>query len=166
MNNLPIRRPIRPHREHERIWNGRLVDKNLENEWLESLNSLKFYKLISICEGHNNNSLHTHPHINLRLKEEHIPVLLSKFDQLSQSLNNKLVEIFGHENNSVTLEFKIKLIASPTSRPIRRDLVIRIRSRHTRENLEIDNKIKNWFQNIIIQIQKFDKYSKLLYHKK
>ena len=38
--------------EYQRPWNGRQVDLNLPDAWLERLNSLHSFVLVSICEGH------------------------------------------------------------------------------------------------------------------
>lgn len=59
-------------RPHERRWRDRCVDAGLADEWLESLNSLAVFDLISICEGHPDEPEFEHrrtPHINLRVKE-------------------------------------------------------------------------------------------------
>jgi hypothetical protein len=38
--------------KYQRQWKDYQVDKNLSDEWLESLNRLKCFDLISVCEGH------------------------------------------------------------------------------------------------------------------
>lgn len=58
-------------RPHERRWRNYCVDKNLKDDWLERLNGLTVFDLISICEGHGSEAeteLGRLPHINLRLK--------------------------------------------------------------------------------------------------
>jgi hypothetical protein len=69
---LPRRTPRRKCRDYEREWSGFCVDRNLEDDWLERLNRLQAFSLISICEGHCDHR--TEPsgkasHIKLRLKE-------------------------------------------------------------------------------------------------
>jgi hypothetical protein len=160
MGNLILRRN-RPIREHQRIWQDYYVDKNLDDDWLEMLNSLSFYKMISICEGHfhdNNRPRGACPHINLRLKEQYMPLVISKFDQVSQILRQKLVELFGHENTYADIEFNIKIIASRSREEIRRDLVMHIHSRIARTREELDTNTKTWFQKIIKKVQEFDNF--------
>lgn len=38
--------------EYQRTWRDYQVDKNLADEWLESLNRLSCFELVSVCEGH------------------------------------------------------------------------------------------------------------------
>ena len=54
--------PPSPYAEKRRgtetkIWNGIIVDSNLENRWLEGLNSIEEVKIRSACEGHNINNV-------------------------------------------------------------------------------------------------------------
>ena len=137
MGNLILRRN-RPIREHQRIWQDYYVDKNLDDDWLEMLNSLSFYKMISICEGHfhdNNRPRGACPHINLRLKEQYMPLV-----------------------TYADIEFNIKIIASRSREEIRRDLVMHIHSRIARTREELDTNTKTWFQKIIKKVQEFDNF--------
>ena len=69
-------RVIRRRRAHtrtdQRIWQGRRVDKDLKDEWLEGLNNLSCMDLVSICWGHSQQQgrSRSQPRINLRLKPE------------------------------------------------------------------------------------------------
>ena len=69
---LTKKTPRRKCTDHEREWRGFCVDKNLQDDWLERLNSLEAFSPISICEGHCNGRAkptQTPPHVKLRLKE-------------------------------------------------------------------------------------------------
>lgn len=58
----------------ERRWRDRCVDTGLKDDWLERLNALAVFDLISICEGHPDEPELEHrrtPHINFRVKEIH-----------------------------------------------------------------------------------------------
>jgi hypothetical protein len=83
MSRQHRKRPNRKCRPHERLWRDYCVDKHLEDEWLESLNALKSFNLISICEGHLHQNLtnRAYPNINLRIKDEYLPFEFSKIDK-------------------------------------------------------------------------------------
>ncbi len=80
---------------------------------------------------------------------------------ISQKLRQKIVELFGHENNSVDIEFKIN--ASRKREEIIRDLTMHITSRIARTRDVMDTKTKNWFQEIINKIQEYDNFSQALF---
>ena len=72
--------PRRPG-PHERLWNGRCVDKDLKDEWLLALNSFKTFNTVSICQGHINRDDELFcPHINLKIKPEYIVKLKGAMD--------------------------------------------------------------------------------------
>ena len=58
---------------HEKRWLDYCVDKNLDEHWLEELNSLQAFNLVSICEGHFSqakNPSKKFAHISLKLKSK------------------------------------------------------------------------------------------------
>ena len=57
-------------RDHEKRWRDFCVDKNLEEDWLERLNSLKAFTLIGICEGHHNQRAGSATKTRISLGEE------------------------------------------------------------------------------------------------
>lgn len=153
------RRTMRTPRETERIWNNRIVDKNLEDGWLESLNSLKVFELISICEGQANGRgpFSNRPHINLRIREKHIPMMATHFDEIATNLQKKLIELFGNENTNADIEYKIKFNSSRFKQEIMRDFVVHVQSRAVIEELdEIDPSIKKWFTENINAVCQLD----------
>lgn len=153
------RRTMRAPRETERIWNNRIVHKNIEDGWLESLNSLKVFELISICEGHANSRrpFSNRPHINLRIREKHIPMMATNFDEIATNLQNKLIELFGNENTNADIEYKIKFNSSRFKQEIMRDFVVHVQSRTLiEESDEIDPSIKNWFKENINAVCQLD----------
>lgn len=72
---MPIVQMIDPGcRPYERRWRDKCVDAGLDDAWLERLNALAVFDLISICEGHPDEPVFEHrrtPHINLRVKDVH-----------------------------------------------------------------------------------------------
>jgi hypothetical protein len=152
------RRSVRQPRETEKRWNSHNVDKNLEEDWLISLNSLKAFNLISICEGHVNTRSpgRNRPHFNLRIKERFIPLYINIVDKDAYSIQNKMAEIFNTELSRINLEFKITLNPSRAMQYIRRDLTIRIESMITRYSEKIEYSVIEWFNNTIDETIKFD----------
>ncbi|HOT30476.1 MAG TPA: hypothetical protein PLU72_20045 [Candidatus Ozemobacteraceae bacterium] len=55
----------------EKEWHGRLVDKALDERWLEALNHLSGMRLISICAGHSvrNGRRGSPAHVNMLMTE-------------------------------------------------------------------------------------------------
>jgi hypothetical protein len=91
-------------KSYERAWRDRHVDKNLADDWLERLNSLRIFNLISICEGHweMEHPYDARPHLNLRMKPCYLSEALAKWDDckdIVQDTVNRLPnsgEIYVH----------------------------------------------------------------------
>ena len=150
------------HREcepHQRRWRSYCVDRNLEDSWLEKLNSLFCLNLISICEGHQNSRAPrgVYPHINLRLKEQYLPLLLNDFDNIAQKLQTEFMQFFGNENTYADMTTTIRLYVSPGQQGIRRDFVIHIECLQARTSVMLDQFTKDWFSSITDRICEIDK---------
>ncbi|MDD2944174.1 MAG: hypothetical protein PHC51_14570 [bacterium] len=151
-------RPQREPREGERLWNGHNVDKNLEDVWLVKLNSLKAFDLISICEGHPNGRgpFSASPHLNLRIKENYLPIIVREFDNVSNQLHSSIVQLFGVANTTADLELKVTMNSSRSRQEIRRDLVFHAKARFTRQSIEIESEVVNWFNEVVCNVSQFD----------
>jgi hypothetical protein len=146
-------------REGERLWNDHNVDKNLADAWLDALNSLRTYNLISICEGHIDGGRgpnSTRPHLNLRIKENFLPIFVKEFDSISNELHTKMVELFGEDDTNADLEFKVKLTSSRVRQEIRRDLAFHAEARFSRQSIEMEQDVVVWFNKTIKKIRMFD----------
>ncbi len=149
-------------RPHERQWHDYCVDKNLEDQWLEALNALHAFKLISICEGHihyKGRSTRS-PHINLRMKKRFLRIFVKKFDAFSVDLYRMFVTIFNDDSTYADIEYKIRFKSSHTGKTITRDVAVHIRSRNMRTSEEMDKETRRWFSNIVKKIQSFDMFVK------
>ncbi len=158
-------RPPRDPREGERLWNGHNVDKNLEDVWLEKLNSLKAFDLISICEGHLNAArgrFSATPHLNLRIKVNYLPILIGNFDIISTKLYSAIVALFGVADTTADLELKITMTCSRSRQEIRRDLLFHAKARFTRQSTEMETNAVNWFNELVCNIIEFDEITSLL----
>ena len=152
------RQTIRSCREHERIWNSRCVDINFKDEWLEELNNLKAFNLISICEGHiaGRRPFGQSPHINLRIKDNYKEFILKK----AKGVNNKLYQLCQEcFNSSIThygTDIKFLTRSARTSATKREDFTIRLRSTVPRKTSGTEKSMIKWFEEIISNIKKFD----------
>ncbi|RMG74789.1 MAG: hypothetical protein D6710_01125 [Nitrospirae bacterium] len=152
----------RQPRPHERRWHNYWVDRNLEDRWLEALNSLHAFKLISICEGHiayKGRSTRT-PHINLRMKRRFLRLFVRKFNDLSVDLYRTFVTLFNDDDTYIDIEYKIRFKSSHRGRAINRDVVIHVRSRNPRTSEEMDEQTKRWFEQIVERLRGFDRFIK------
>lgn len=108
---------MRPHdasRKHdcrpfERRWRNYCVDRNLKDDWLERLNGLKIFDLISICEGHEDEAdivARRLPHFNLRVRENMIGMLDRRWGSDRERIGQALDAAF--ENRFVSAKFEIR----------------------------------------------------------
>jgi hypothetical protein len=154
---MPQNGPRRPCRDYERAWRNHCVDRNLEDSWLEALNALEAFDLISICEGHISERSRLRPHINLRLKSALVPVAAEAWDSLSANLAGSLSSIFDAESTSVTVEIKLGICLERGGITARRDLTTRIEARRSRSTPSLDAETSDWFRRTVRSIEKFDR---------
>ena len=163
---LPKRTSRRKCRDHEREWRGFCVDKNLQDDWLERLNDLQAFNLISICEGHCNRQSEpsrTPPHVKLRLKERLLPGVASCWDENKMEVLSKVNELFQTGDTYVNLELKFKLRLGTGRLDYQENLIVRIHGRQARTSEEIDADTDGWFERIVDRIQDIDHHVALLW---
>lgn len=156
---LPKRTSRRKCRDHEREWRGFCVDKNLQDDWLERLNDLQAFSLISICEGHYNRQAEpsrTPPHVKLRLKERLLPDVASYWDEHKMEVLSKVNELFQTGDTYVNLELKFKLRLGTGRLDYQENLIVRIHGRQARASGEIDTDTNGWFEQTVDRIQDLD----------
>jgi hypothetical protein len=168
MTTLPVKTSRRKCKDHEREWHGFCVDRNLEDDWLEGLNNLEIFNLISICEGHYDRqaepSRRTSPHIRLRLKEDFLVGVTSRWDEHKMMVVSEVNRLFQTADTYVGLELKFKL-RSTTSRLIYEEsLTMRIHSRQPRTLQEMDDGIRDWFRRSVRRIEELDSFVARLWH--
>jgi hypothetical protein len=156
---LSRRTARRKCREHEREWNGFCVDKNLEDDWLVRLNNLETFSLISICEGHcSRQAEHSRvsPHIKLRLKENLIPGVATRWDTNKMAVVGQVNRLFDTGDTFVNLELKFKLRSGAGRMTYQEEMIVRIHSRRARIAEEIDEQTRDWFQRCVSSIENLD----------
>jgi hypothetical protein len=156
---LPKRTPRRKCKDYEREWRGFCVDANLEDEWLERLNGLQAFDLISICEGHCSRQAEpsmTPPHIKLRLKERLLRGVASHWDEHKMAVVGEVNRLFETGDTYVNLELKFKLRSGAGRLIYQEDLVVRIHGRHARTSEEMDDESRHWFQHSVSRVEDLD----------
>jgi hypothetical protein len=164
---LPRKTPRRKCRDYEREWRGFCVDKNLEDEWLEHLNELKAFDLISICEGHcdrRTEPTRTPPHIKLRLKERLLPGIARLWDEHKMAVLNAANRLFQSGDTYVNLELKFKLRSATGRLNYQEDLIVRIHGRQARATEEINAETHDWFQQGVSRVEELDNLVARLWH--
>jgi hypothetical protein len=144
-------------RSHERIWRDRRVDRNLKDEWLISLNDLKTFDLISICEGHNAQR-HAYPHINLRLKEEYLSRVSNEWYCSTRTMSKVIDNIFDSEQSRTEIELRVIYRRQSVRNTCRQDFVVKIQSLVRRESESIDTRIIDWFDLTIKAVRDLDTF--------
>ena len=156
---LPRITPRRKCRDYEREWNGFCVDRNLEDDWLERLNGLEAFSLISICEGHCDRQTEpsrTPPHVKLRLRENLLPSIASRWDEHKMAIVSEVNRLFQTGDTYVNLELKFKLRSGTGRLNYQEDLLVRVHSRQARISEEIDAETHDWFQRSVGRIEELD----------
>ena len=166
MQMLPKRTSRRKCRGHEREWQGFCVDRNLKDDWLEHLNDLQAFSLISICEGHCNRQAEpsrTPPHIKLRLKEHLLPSIAGCWDKHKMEVLSKVNELFQTGDTYVNLELKFKLRLGTGRLDYQENLMVRVHGRQIKLSEEMDAEIYDWFERIVDRIKDLDHHVALLW---
>lgn len=154
----------RAHRDiecHERLWGENAVDRNLNDAWLQRLNNLTCFDLISICEGHFNrprNSSSPFPHLNLRLKPRLVPAIINRWQSVKVQFEHLLYQIFPNGGTRVEVVYSSRTVipsSMPHSRPD--DLLIRIECRQRRESQSFETWVLNWFETTVGKAAQIDR---------
>ena len=156
---LRTRTARRECREYEKQWREFCVDKNLEDDWLERLNSLKAFALIWICEGHSDRrsgSPSRYPYISLRLKESLLPDIAKHWEELRMAMLSEVSRLFQAADTDINLELKFRLRAGRGKLIYREDLTFRMRGYEVRASGELDVQARNWFERSVERIERLD----------
>lgn len=152
---------LRNCREHERLWRDRCVDKNLKGEWLERLNALRSFDLISICEGHPNGrpySSRSLPHINLRLKPDLIVALADDWHAYQPRVQEGISNVFRHALTSTILELRYRYSTRGERSHYREDTVLKLEVLRESSSRSEELNRDEWFLANIRASEEFDKF--------
>lgn len=143
--------------KHKRLWRTFHVDLNISCSWLERLNDLKAFNLISICEGHH---LQIHPydkqsHINLRLKPLYLAEAITEWQPCRDNIHSLVDQspvsddIYVHASLSLDYSF-------PDSAISREEFGVQFLSKHHRTQTSPEPWFEKWFQQTVELIESID----------
>jgi hypothetical protein len=147
-------------KDYERVWRDLCVDRSLQDDWLEHLNSLKTLNLVGICEGHPDRppgAPGRFPQINLRIKESFLPGIAGHWEDLRSAMLHEASRLFQSGDTDVRIELKFWLRAGRGKLIYQEDLTVRVRSYRTRDTAEMDAEIYKWFERAVDRIDKIDR---------
>lgn len=154
-----IRRPrttSRPPGLHEREWRGRNVDKNLDDAWLESLNTLTSFDLISICEGHSAGRRNSEPHINLRIKAGRQFLVVANWSVLQTGIDQFLLEHSSDLHDTIVeAELRRRSRAAPGRGNDRHDDFV-VKLCRALNTATVGAPMTEWFERMIPFVRKLD----------
>jgi hypothetical protein len=154
---------------HEKRWRDLCVDKNLAEHWLEILNDLSAFNLISICEGHHSqpkNSPSKFAHINLKLKEELLPGFVKDWETLRPEILNEVHRLFQKGDTYFNLELRFKLRAGRGRLVYQEELTLKMRRFQARNSELMDGESFQWFEQSVESIKALDHIILDWYHDK
>jgi hypothetical protein len=145
-------------KDYERVWRDFCVDRDLEDEWLEQLNSLKTLNLVGICEGHSRlpGTPGRFPQINLRLKESFLPGIAAHWAELRSAMLNEASKLFQLGDTDVRIELKFWFRAGRGKLVYQEDLTVRMRSYSPRDTAEMDAETYGWFERAVDRVERLD----------
>jgi len=148
---------------YQRAWRNYYVDANLMDEWLERLNSLELFKLVSICEGHcgEEHPYDASPHINLRIGPELCIQAMQSWAEFKRILGDIVDDLPGNDtyvNASIALDHSLP-DSSCTSEVFR----VSFECGQRRDTETMTAWFQSWFVNAIAAIELLDvQYCKFL----
>jgi hypothetical protein len=148
-----------PCRPFERRWRNFCVDKNLKDDWLERLNSLRSFDLISICEGHPDEPSYPHrrlPHINLRLKDGLAELLLPSWISEKFNFGSVLARSFTNGHTSAQFELRSGFTARQQKSEFEELGLLKLSPRVDILNFDRDQFEVRWFEQNICSVEEFD----------
>lgn len=152
---MPTRTEANILKNYQRKWREYSVDKNLRDDWLERINSLKILEVLSICEGHYTFD-QTHSWIKFCVKDDFYEKFVNYFQDeivLLDTLNNYISSeicyyceiIKGISNDTKSSNFGI-------IKEVKMSFVSN-RPRMSADFTDIDF---SWFENTVLTVEKID----------
>ena len=151
--------PHRQCRDFEREWQDRCVDRGLEDSWLDRLNRLTAFDLISVCEGHPSRQSDAHstmPHIKLRLREAFLAEVTSQWDDHKLAVVDTVARLFQTGDTYVNLELKLRLRTTTNRLNYQEDMLVRIHRRHRMRSEAMGTGVRDWFDGTVPRVEELD----------
>lgn len=145
--------------DQQRPWRTFSVDEKIEDAWLERLNALKYFDLISICQGHADapeDQPRRRPHFNLRLKDEFAEALINDQAQLKDRIADILDRAFDTAHTAAHFEIRSGFIKDKKG-IADQDIILLKVARHLDllKEQPIDP-LRTWFDDNVAASERFD----------
>jgi len=144
---------------HERLWRGRAVDRNLADSWLEKLNALRSFDLVSICEGHCDAraaSVRRRPAIILRPKTALLKLLTERWFALRDAWAAAFDRLWPEGDTIVELEVQHGIVKDEGPAAAGVDIILRITCRRPRSLHDQGTYFNGWFAKAIFALDMLD----------
>ena len=137
---------------------GGKCGQRIKYEWLERLNDLSLFDLISICEGHNEGSAEHRqlPHINLRLSDVHITKIVEEWNRLKADVSSVLDECFNAASFRGHFEVRSGFASDKDGNEPVEIALLKISARFDLTK-SINDPKADWFEKSIAAAELFDK---------
>lgn len=145
---------------HERRWRNYCVDKNLKDEWLERLNALEAFDLISICEGHGSGTDEESrrlPHFNLRLKERFAERLNEVWSEIRSDIGSAIDRCFTSPHVEVRFEYRGGFVKDADGVSPQEIAIVKLSSLVRILDFEASYYGADWFDANVAAAENFDK---------
>ncbi len=150
------RRPQRPCRDYERPWKDKCVDKNLKDEWLEDLNALLVFDLVSVCEGHPQSMYTCQPHLNLQLRPAAVEPVFASRTNVLELVGTQINKLFSESDTDAEMELKSRICIRPFDTTSTREVTANIGWLGDRRSEAASTDVVAWFEKIVPRVQQFD----------
>lgn len=141
-----------------RAWRNYHVDVNLADEWLELLNDLFVFDLVSICEGHwhMEHPYDASPHINLKMKQCYLSQALVKWNQckgiIEETVNRMSNNTYMFIHARLALDY-----SSPDVSFQNEGFLMEFECSRRRTKDLPETWFANWFGFLVVGIEEMDK---------
>ncbi len=141
---------------YERTWRNLAVDRNIDDRWLERLNGLNAFDLISICEGHLDvkpTSVRRRPSAIFSLKKAYVKPFTIHWYDLKEALAAEIESIWKSEDTIVEIEIQQQIVRyDDANEGDREEIIFRFFSRRKRDAEDFPDWIEKWFVHAISRI--------------
>ena len=141
------------------------MDRNLDDCWLDRLNNLEVFSLVSICEGHIDvkpPSVRRSPRIALMLKKAYMRPLTEQWYDLKEYLATSIERIWPDEETIIEFEIQHRLVKKYDLVEEIEAIIIRIISERKRDTMLLPEWTNHWFRQALSRIETFDLFMKTL----
>jgi len=150
---------------HERPWRDWAVDRNLDDQWLERLNNLETFNLVSICEGHldvKSTSVKRRPCIIFGPKNDYLRPITDRWYDLKEALAGEIERIWPGKETIIEFEIQHRFVKDEEDLADIEDIIMRITSVRKRDMMILSVWIQKWFRKNISKIEAFDQFMKTM----